>query len=222
MWATTCAIEFSARGYTSFHRVRKRYPFSERKRDPAWPPSTSESEFLAGVHTTTAVCSLSPSLSSSLSLSVSVRLLPPCIQRVLTRALSSLLPYIRIQMHHNPSSFLHNVVALVASLSRFLFHAFPSQFVPTSILFASSLLRFVYTLYGFVFLSFSCLFVFSFTPFLSQFLHLSFVLVPWSRLSFENRTSARVPRTFFLMKTPNSHSLTRARDTDQASTRAVF
>lgn len=40
MWATTCAIEFSARGYTSFHRVRKRYPFSERKRDPAWPPST--------------------------------------------------------------------------------------------------------------------------------------------------------------------------------------
>lgn len=137
-----------------------------------------ESEFLAGVHTTTAVCSLSPSLSSSLSLSVSVRLLPPCIQGVLTRALSSLLPYIRIQMHHNPSSFLHNVVALVASLSRFLFYAFPSQFVPTSILFASSLLRFVYTLYGFVFLSFSCLSVFSFTPFLSQFLHLSFVLVP--------------------------------------------
>lgn len=178
-------IEFPARGYTSFHRVRKRYRYTHsrnaRETQHGRPAQDeSESEFLTGVHTITAARSLSPFLFSSLLLSLCFYPPSPAVfQSVHTCASSSFLLYVHIQTRRNLSSFLHNVVALVASLSRFL--AFYSTLFPrSSFLRLSTSLRFAHTLHSsHVFLTLPCgLAGFSFAPFLSRFLHLSFVLVP--------------------------------------------
>lgn len=134
-------IEFPARGYTSFHRVRKRYRYTHsrnaRETQHGRPAQDeSESEFLTGVHTITAARSLSPFLSSSLLLSL---FLPAFSRRVSKRTHLRFILFPLIRAHTDTSQSVFVFAqrccsrCVAFSLSRFLLHAFPSQFVPTSV-----------------------------------------------------------------------------------------
>lgn len=120
-------IEFPARGYTSFHRVRKRYRYTHSRNARETQhgrPAQDESEFLTGVHTITAARSLSPFLSSSLLLSL---FLPAFSRRVSKRTHLRfiLFPLIRAHTDTSQSVFVFaqrccsRCVAFSLSTSRF-------------------------------------------------------------------------------------------------------